>query len=81
MNHMSPVVKKLLAEIMQLPDTERAVIAEELIATLEPRADQHVEEAWQLEVIRRALDIDQGEVQCLPWEVVREKLRNSSAAH
>ena len=36
---------------------------------------EHVEEAWWLEVERRAVELDVGETATIPWEAVRARLR------
>ena len=66
----------ILDRALQLPDRERARIAERLISSLDPAVESgsEVELAWQEEVERRLAQIDRGEVQCLPWEDVRDRL-------
>jgi putative addiction module component (TIGR02574 family) len=63
-----------------MPPKERAAVAERLIASLDTEMDWDVEIAWQQEVQRRIEEIDKGEVVCLPWEQVLERLRGNSRA-
>ena len=72
----------ILDQALHLPDTERALIAERLIFSLDPATDPdaEVELAWQEEVRKRLAQIDHGEVQCVPWEEVRDRLRGKYRA-
>jgi hypothetical protein len=44
-------------------------------ASLDPRVDKVVEEAWKREIGRRIEEIDSGAVELIPWQVARESLR------
>ncbi|MBN1459916.1 MAG: addiction module protein [Armatimonadetes bacterium] len=71
----------LIRYALQKPETERARIAETLLASLDKAPGQEVERAWQTEVARRVQGVDSGEVECLPWEAVRDRLyRNAQAS-
>jgi putative addiction module component (TIGR02574 family) len=77
---MSSTVDEIMTQALQLSSKERAIIAERLISSLESHVDLDVERAWQREVQRRVESIEEGAVQCIPWEEVRERLRNSAGA-
>ena len=47
---------------------------------IRPEAQANVEVAWQEEVQRRIGDLERGAVHCIPWEQVRQQLRNSANA-
>lgn len=68
---------EVLDAALVLPDRERARIAERLLSSLDKESQPalEVELAWQAEVERRLAEIDRGEVQCVPWEEVRDRLR------
>jgi len=68
----------VLSRALQMPEHERAEIAEQLIASLDDAADIEVEHAWQEEVGRRIRAIDHGVETCVPWEEVRNRLRETS---
>jgi putative addiction module component (TIGR02574 family) len=71
---------EILGSALQQPETDRARIAEALIASLDASAGGEVEQAWQHEMDRRLKELDAGEVQCIPWEEVRDRLyRNAHA--
>jgi putative addiction module component (TIGR02574 family) len=68
------VTEKILDNALKQPETDRARIAEALIASLDVLADKEIEYAWQTEIGRRLSEIDSGTVQCIPWEEVRDRL-------
>jgi putative addiction module component (TIGR02574 family) len=68
------VADEILGNALRQPDTDRARIAEALIASLDVPADRDIELAWQTEIDRRLLEIDSGTVKCIPWEQVRDRL-------
>jgi putative addiction module component (TIGR02574 family) len=73
---------KILDQALHLPTTERALIAERLISSLDRTVDPapEVELAWQKEISRRLAQIDSGEVKCIPWEEARDRLREKYGA-
>ncbi len=68
------VANKVLEEALTLPTQERARLAAELIASLDEGEDADVEQAWAIEIERRAEELRSGEVQGVPWEEARERL-------
>jgi len=44
-----------------------------LLATLEPEAENEVDEAWAVEVERRGVELAQGTVKPVIWEEVKKK--------
>ncbi|MBU0701359.1 addiction module protein [bacterium] len=77
---MDTAVEEIIAQVLQTPSKERAVIAERLISSLDTAADLDVEIAWQEEIRRRIVEADKGDVVCIPWEVVRDQLRRNAVA-
>ena len=73
---------EILDKALHLSNQERARIAERLIVSLDPAVESgpEVELAWQEEVERRLTQIDRGDVQCVPWEDVRDRLRGKYRA-
>jgi putative addiction module component (TIGR02574 family) len=43
-------------------------------------AQDDVEDAWYREIERRAAELDSGEAEIIPWEIVRARLRAVSHA-
>jgi putative addiction module component (TIGR02574 family) len=72
---MSNQARRLLEEALDLPDTERAEIAASLIASLDDTDEAGAEEAWREEIARRLEEIRRGEVKTVPWDAVRDRLR------
>jgi putative addiction module component (TIGR02574 family) len=68
-------VNDILNEALQLPERERADLADMLFASVEDRAS--VEEAWLQEAERRLEEIDRGEVKMVPWEEVQAHLKSA----
>ncbi len=73
---MSGQSQALLEQALKLPVNERAELAEQLLRSLDPVADQDVEAAWQKEVQRRLSEVERGVAEMIPWEEVRERLRH-----
>lgn len=74
---MSSQAQRILHEALQLSPEERADVAAELLASLDEIADEGVEDAWALEIERRALRVLSGESTGTDWAVVRARLVSS----
>jgi putative addiction module component (TIGR02574 family) len=59
---------------LALPDHDRADLAAELIASLDPGADADYEAAWSAEIQKRLSLHDSGAVQTIPWHEARERI-------
>jgi putative addiction module component (TIGR02574 family) len=64
----------ILRQALALPERDRADLIRALIDSLDTEADEGVEEAWRLEIERRAQELDSGAVESIPWEVVKARL-------
>lgn len=78
MSDMSRQMEDLYEEASQLTENERAELAGKLLESLEGEPDPAVEMAWAAEVERRVKQVENGEVELIPWEKVREELRRRS---
>ncbi len=56
----SSTLDKLRAEALNLPEPDRAELAQQLVASLDGAPDPGVEEAWDAEIRRRLAEIDAG---------------------
>jgi len=65
--------KVLRQEALRLPRDERAVLARDLIESLDDPADDDAEQAWLDEAERRA-EINSGSVELEEWEAVRDRI-------
>ena len=68
------ITDEILDKALRQPETDRARIAEALIASLDAQSDREVERAWQHEINNRLHEIDTGTLKCVPWEEVRDRL-------
>ena len=71
---MNTKAEDLLASALKLPESERAEIAAELIASLDRTVDEEASKAWDEEIARRIEELGSGKVKCLPWSEVRRLL-------
>jgi len=64
----------IFQKALSLRETDRAELIGVLIRSLDQDTEDGVEEAWRVEIDRRAEELESGAVQSIPWEVVRERL-------
>jgi putative addiction module component (TIGR02574 family) len=71
-------IETILKEALAKPQADRALIAHRLLVSLNPPGedDIEVEAAWQEEIGRRLKEIDSGQAEMIPWETVRDDIRN-----
>lgn len=78
---MSAKSAALRTEVLSLPTEERAVLAVELLASLDDDISQddpaEVDLAWGAEMVRRSRQIASGEVKTLSWSEVLEQVAAS----
>ena len=65
--------QELLAQVLRLPRTERARLAEEILSSLE-ESDEQVVAAWARELERRSREIAQGRVPPVDWDTTRVEI-------
>ena len=74
-------LSKLRAELLSLPEEERAKLALELLSSLDGPQDTDVTEAWDEEILRRLAEIDTGAVELIDRDEftrrVRERMSNA----
>ncbi len=70
----SPQVEDLYEDAVQLPESERRVLAERLLDSLEEVPESGVEQAWEKEAARRLEDIRAGRSQPSPWAEARARI-------
>jgi putative addiction module component (TIGR02574 family) len=78
---MNQKSEAIISDAMLMPDEDRAMIAERLIASLDHEFEKDTEIAWQKELQKRVDDINSGKVNCIPWEQVRARLQKNSHVH
>ena len=73
---MPDLVAELSAQARALPPEERARLAEELLASLDPH-DPDVESAWDVELRRRIDEVERGGVQLIPASQAFSRARHA----
>ena len=71
---MSMTVEKV-AEVLALPEPDRAFLAHQLIASLDATVDANAETQWQEVIDRRSREIEEGKVRCRPVEQAVQDIR------
>ncbi|CAN5916334.1 hypothetical protein BH23PLA1_BH23PLA1_25800 [soil metagenome] len=64
---MSENARKLLGDALRLPPAERAMLAEQLMSSLDA-SDAPIDPAWLQELDRRWAAFEAGEVEAIPVE-------------
>jgi putative addiction module component (TIGR02574 family) len=64
-----------MAEVMALPEQDRAYLARQLIASLDEAVDADAETQWNEEIDRRSREIEEGKVTCRPVETIVKDVR------
>jgi putative addiction module component (TIGR02574 family) len=65
----------LLESALRLPAAERGELAARLIESLEPGDDEDdARAAWDAEIGRRLVDMEQGRVEPLSWDEARRRI-------
>jgi putative addiction module component (TIGR02574 family) len=64
----------VIRRALTLPEAERADLVGALIDRLDASVEAGAEEAWRIEIARRARELDSGAVQSIPWDLVKQRL-------
>ena len=79
---MSVGANKILEDALALPDDERRRIAELLLDSVSTDSAEAIEAAWVAEALRRAGELERGEVEALDGESalkdLKAKLQNAA---
>ena len=70
------ITAEKVAEVLALPEQDRAFLAQQLIASLDGYVDADAETQWHEVIDRRSCEIEQGKVSCRPVEQVVQDIRN-----
>ena len=73
---MSDLIAELSAQAKALPPDERARLAEELLASLDPH-ETEVEAAWDEELRRRIDEVERGTVELIPADQAFAQVRRA----
>jgi putative addiction module component (TIGR02574 family) len=69
------IAAKKVAEVLALPEPDRAFLARELIASLDGTVDADAETQWQEVIDRRSREMAEGHVDARPEEDVIQAIR------
>jgi putative addiction module component (TIGR02574 family) len=70
---MNNVYEEVANAALTLPPEDRAMLADDLVASLEG-SQEEIDEAWRIEIERRIKEIKEGKVQLIPGEQVMSEL-------
>ncbi len=70
---MTETTQKILQEALTLPPTERALLVDQLVASLD-KADSELDKLWIKEAENRLKAYDSGKLESVPAEVVFQEL-------
>ena len=69
------ITAEKVAEVLALPEEDRAFLARELIASLDQQQDQDGETQWKEVIDRRSREMEQGKVVCDPVDERLKEIR------
>jgi putative addiction module component (TIGR02574 family) len=70
------IAAEKVAEVLALPEQDRAYLARQLIASLDKTKDADAETLWHDVIDRRSSEIEEGKVDCRPVEQVVQDIRS-----
>jgi len=70
------IAVETMAEVLALPEQDRAFLARQLIASLEDMVEEGAEAEWHEVIDRRSREIEEGKVVCQPVEQTIQNLRH-----
>jgi putative addiction module component (TIGR02574 family) len=70
------IAAEKVAEVMALPEQDRAFLARQLIASLDETVDDDAETQWNEVIDRRSREIEEGKVTCRPVEETVANIRH-----
>jgi putative addiction module component (TIGR02574 family) len=74
-------IEEKVAELLALPERDRALLAQKLIASLDDTRDEGAETEWEQVIDRRSREIKEGKVNCRPVDQVVKDVRHRLHAH
>jgi putative addiction module component (TIGR02574 family) len=72
---MSIPVETLTEAMLALPADARALLADRLVESLDPIADEAIRASWAAEAIRRRDEVRSGAVDTVPGDVAAARIR------
>jgi putative addiction module component (TIGR02574 family) len=75
---MNVAAVQLLNSALALSDSDRAELADAILASLHSSDQAPFDEPWREVILRRSAEIDSGSVIGVPWEEVKRQAREPS---
>jgi putative addiction module component (TIGR02574 family) len=72
---MPMTVEQIIEEARHWSREQVAELVDRLASTLQSEVDPKIEEAWKQETRRRLAELESGQVQAVPGEIVAERIR------
>ena len=72
---MLSTFEELLTAALRLPPEKRAMLADDLLTSLDGPYQKQIDAAWAEEAERRMREIDEGKVEAIDGELVMQRLR------
>ena len=69
-----PDTKKLLSDVLELPEHQRAEFAARLLESLDQANKEGVDDAWAIEIERRCAALDSGAAVTSDWNEFRARI-------
>jgi putative addiction module component (TIGR02574 family) len=76
----TPAIDILRAKAFELPISERAKLAHDLLASLDGPADSDVSAAWEAEILRRLDQLDDGTAKLIDRAELSRRMRRRMAS-
>lgn len=73
---VAPDLETILNQASALPETDRARLAHDLLATLDGAPDSDVSEAWEQEIARRLAEVENETATTLSRAELNKRLSN-----
>lgn len=71
------IAAEKVAEVLALPESDRAYLAHQLIASLNTTVDADAQAQWEEVIDRRSREMEEGKVCSRPMEQVLQDIRGS----
>ena len=68
-------LEKVRADALNLPESDRAELAQDLMASLDGPADPDADKAWDAEILRRLAEIDAGTARLIDRDEFSKRMR------
>lgn len=72
----SPTLERVRSEALDLPESERAELAQNLVASLDGPPEADVDKAWDAEILRRLVEIDSGTAKLIDRQEFSRRMRD-----